>query len=45
VHNRDLQTWLTEDDYAELEQTWAEQQELHVELKDNAVELRRYDEN
>ena len=44
VQNRQLQTWLTEDEYAEFEQAWAEQQELRSELKDKPSELKRYEE-
>ena len=44
VQNRQLQTWLTEDEYAEFEQAWAEQQELRSELKDKPSELKRYED-
>lgn len=44
VQNRQLQTWLTEEEYAEFEQAWAEQQELRSELKDKPSELKRYEE-
>ncbi|MDC0869493.1 hypothetical protein OAP82_10765, partial [Paracoccaceae bacterium] len=33
VQNRQIQTWLSEDEYAELEQAWQEQRELREELK------------
>jgi hypothetical protein len=33
VQNRQLQTWLTEDEYAQLEEEWQEQLELREELK------------
>ena len=33
VQNRQLQTWLSENQYAELEQAWEEQLELREELK------------
>jgi tetratricopeptide (TPR) repeat protein len=44
VQNRQLQTWLTEGEYAEFEQAWAEQQQLREELKDKRSELKRYEE-
>ncbi len=44
VQNRQLQTWLSEDEYAEIEERWAEQLELREELKDKPSELKRYDE-
>ena len=39
VRNRQLQTWLSEDEYAELEQAWQEQRELWEEPKDKPTEL------
>ena len=44
VQNRQLQTWLSEDEYAQLEAEWQEQLELRGELKDKPSELKRYDE-
>ena len=44
VQNRQLQTWLSEDEYAEIEKRWAEQLELREELKDKPSELKRCDE-
>ena len=44
VQNRQLQTWLSEDEYAELAQVWEEQLELRGEHKDKPDELKRYDE-
>ena len=44
VQNRQLQTWLSENQYAELEQAWQEQLELREEHKDKPDELKRYDE-
>ena len=44
VQNRQLQTWLSENQYAELEQAWEEQLELREELKDKPSELKRYEE-
>ena len=34
VQNRQLQTWLSEDEYEQLEYEWQEQLELRSELKD-----------
>ena len=44
VQNRQLQTWLSENQYAELEQAWEEQLELREELKDKPDDLKRYEE-
>lgn len=44
VQNRQLQTWLTEDEYAQIEAEWQEQLELREELKDKPSELKRYEE-
>jgi hypothetical protein len=44
VQNRQLQTWLTEDEYAQIEVEWAEQKELREELKDKPSELKRYED-
>ena len=44
VQNRQLQTWLTEDEYAQLVYEWQEQLELRSELKDKPSELKRYEE-
>ena len=44
VQNRQLQTWLSEDEYAQKEIEWEEQLELRVELKDKPYELKRYEE-
>jgi hypothetical protein len=44
VQNRQLQTWLSEDEYAQLEYEWQEQRELRSELKDKPNELKRYEE-
>ena len=45
VQNRQLQTWLSEDEYAQLEYEWQEQLELRNELKDKPIDLKRYEEN
>ena len=39
VQNRQLQTWLSEDEYAQLEAEWEEQLELRSELKVKPSEL------
>ena len=44
VQNRQLQTWLSEDEYAQLEYEWQEQIELRMELKDKPSDLKRYEE-
>ena len=44
VQNRQLQTWLSEDEYAQLELEWQEQLELRSELKDKPSHLKRYEE-
>ena len=42
VQNRQLQTWLSDDEYAQLELEWQEQLELRKELKDKPSDLKRY---
>jgi tetratricopeptide (TPR) repeat protein len=44
VQNRQLQTWLYEEEYEELEYAWQEQLELREELKDKPSDLKRYEE-
>ena len=44
VQNRQLQTWLSEDEYAQVEIEWQRQLELRNELKDKPSELKRYEE-
>jgi len=44
VQNRQLQTWLNEEEYEQLEYEWQEQLELRSELKDKPSELKRYEE-
>jgi hypothetical protein len=44
VQNRQLQTWLSEDEYTQLEAEWQEQLELRKELKDKPNDLKRYEE-
>ena len=43
VQNRQLQTWLSEDEYAQIEAEWQEQLELREELKDKPSNLKRYE--
>ena len=42
VQNRQLQAWLSEDEYTQLEAEWQEQLELREELKDKPSDLKRY---
>ena len=44
VQNRQLQAWLSEEEYKQLEYEWQEQLELRSELKDKPSELKRYEE-
>ena len=44
VQNRQLQTWLSEKEYAQLEIELQEQLELRSELKDKPSDLKRYEE-
>ena len=44
MQNRQLQTWLSEDEYAQIEAEWQEQLELRSELKDKPSDLKRYEE-
>ena len=44
VQNRQLQTWLSEEEYEQLEYEWQEQLELREELKDKPSNLKRYEE-
>ena len=41
VQKRQLQTWLSEDEYAQIEAEWKEQLELREELKDKPSNLKR----
>ena len=43
VQNRQLQTWLSAEEYEQLEQEWQEQLELRSELKDKPSDLKRYE--
>jgi hypothetical protein len=44
VQNRQLQTWLSADEYAQIEVEWEEQLALREELKDKPSELKRYED-
>ena len=44
VQNRQLQTWLSEEEYEQLEYEWQEQLQLRKELKDKPSDLKRYEE-
>ena len=44
VQNRQLQTWLSEEEYEQREFEWQEQLELREELKDKPSDLKRYEE-
>ena len=44
VQNRQLQTWLNEDEYTQFEYEWQEQLELRSELKAKPSEVKRYEE-
>jgi hypothetical protein len=44
VKNRQMQTWLSGDEYTQIEADWQEQLELREELKDKPSELKRYEE-
>ena len=44
VQNSQVQTWLSEDEYAQIEAEWQVQLELREELKDKPNELKRYEE-
>ena len=44
MQNRQLKTWLSEEEYEQLEYEWQEQLELRNELKDKPSDLKRYEE-
>ena len=44
VQNRQLQTWLNEEEYEQLDYEWQEQLEIREELKDKPSDLKRYEE-
>tara|TARA_B100000242_G_C42660248_1_gene309926 strand:- start:59 stop:316 length:258 start_codon:yes stop_codon:yes gene_type:complete len=41
LQNRQLKTWLSEEEYEQLEYEWQEQLELRIELKDKPSELKQ----
>ena len=43
VQNHQLQTWLSEDEYAQIEAEWQEQLALRERLKDKPSDLKRYE--
>jgi hypothetical protein len=43
VQNRQLKTWLSGDEYAQIEEEWQEQLEQREELKDKPTDLKRYE--
>ena len=43
MQNRQLQTWLSEDEYVQMDSAWQEQLKLREELKDKPDELKRYE--
>jgi hypothetical protein len=44
VQNRQLQTWLSEDEYIQIEAEWCTQKNFREELKDKPTELKRYED-
>tara|TARA_B110001450_G_scaffold187366_1_gene175428 strand:+ start:2214 stop:2477 length:264 start_codon:yes stop_codon:yes gene_type:complete len=42
VQNRQLQTWLSEDEYLQIEAEWDTQKLFRQEFKDKPSELKRY---
>lgn len=44
MQNRQLQTWLSEEEYERFGYEWQEQLELRSELKDKPGVLKRYEE-
>ena len=44
VQNRQLQTWLSEDEYAQVDIEWDTQKHFREELKDKPSELKRYED-
>ena len=43
LQNRQLVTWLNQEEYENFESDWESQQQIREELKDKSDELRRYD--
>jgi len=44
VQNRQLATWLTEQEYVQFESEWENQQQIREELEENPDGLRRYED-
>jgi tetratricopeptide (TPR) repeat protein len=44
VQNRQLKTWLSQDEYAQVDIEWQEQLEIREELKDKPDDFQRYEE-
>ena len=44
MQNRQLQTWLLEDEFTQIDAEWQEQLEIREELKDKPSELKRYED-
>ena len=44
VQNRQLQTWLSEDEYLQIAAEWDTQKHFREELKDKPDELKRYED-
>ena len=44
VQNRQLQSWLSADEYSQIEAEWDTQKLFREELKDKPSELKRYEE-
>ncbi|MDB4115472.1 hypothetical protein N9550_01040 [Planktomarina sp.] len=44
VQNRQLQTWLSDDEYAQIAAEWDTQKHFREELKDKPTELKRYED-
>ena len=44
VQNRQLQTWLSEDEYEQIAAEWDTQKHFREELKDKPTELKRYED-
>ena len=44
VQNRQIQTWLSEDEYEQIAAEWDTQKHFREELKDKPTELKRYED-
>ena len=44
MQNRQLQTWLSDDEYEQIAAEWDTQKHFREELKDKPSELQRYEE-